>query len=237
MKLSLNDISLLQMITRRFYRETRVREMRKKLLAQRGIFCVDPDGILDDIDAEPPVRFYGKVTTGPSLHVGRFSYFGWGQIGPYVSVGRFCSIANGIMIGSGNHPFEWLSTSPFFFSTDHNASNTNIQDYPPNLEQTVIGNDVWIGYGAILLQGVKIGDGAVIGAGAVVTRDVPAYAMVGGVPAKTIRYRFDPDMIKELLKLQWWNRSPDELSELPYTDVRACLAKLASEPKRKKRRN
>jgi len=92
----------------------------------------------------------------------------------------------------------------------------------------VIGNDVWVGAAALVLKGVTVGDGAVIGAGSVVTKDVPPYAIVTGNPAQIIRYRFDDATIKRLLSSTWWNREPEFIATLPLGDVEACLKMLES---------
>lgn len=123
-------------------------------------------------------------------------------------IGKFCSIACGakFLFNSANHSLKSLSTYPFpIFYDVWGLKNLKVTDAWDNKGDIVIGNDVWIGFEAIILSGVKIGDGAIIGARAVVTKDVPPYTIVGGVPAKIIRKRFDDNTIDKLLKLKWWN--------------------------------
>lgn len=123
-------------------------------------------------------------------------------------IGKYCSIACGakFMFTSGNHNMKSLSTYPFpIFYEEWGLSSADITDAWDNNGDIVIGNDVWIGYEAIIMQGVHIGDGAIIGIRAVVTKDVPPYTIVGGIPAKEIRKRFSEEVIAQLIKLQWWN--------------------------------
>jgi virginiamycin A acetyltransferase len=122
-------------------------------------------------------------------------------------IGKFCSIACGakFIMTSANHTLKSLSTYPFPIFYDEWDETSNPVDAWDNRGDIVIGNDVWIGYEAVILSGVQIGDGAIIGTRAVVTKDVPPYTIVGGVPAKLIRKRFDDDKIAALQKLQWWN--------------------------------
>lgn len=123
-------------------------------------------------------------------------------------IGKFCSIACGakFLFTSGNHNLKSLSTYTFpIFYEEWGLDIGNICDAWNNKGDIIIGNDVWIGYEAIIMSGVKIGDGAIIGARAVVTKDVPPYTIVGGVPAKIIRKRFDDKTIEKLLKLKWWD--------------------------------
>ena len=127
------------------------------------------------------------------------------------SIGKFCSIGPGVRCGMGVHPSkQFVSTHPIFFSNLKQAQISFAdKSYFEELKPIKIGNDVWIGANAVILDGVNIGDGAIIGAGAVVNKDVPPYAIVGGVPAKIIRYRFTEKQIEFLLQDQWWNK-PEE---------------------------
>lgn len=123
-------------------------------------------------------------------------------------IGKYCSIACGakFMFTSSNHKMSSLSTYPFpLFFEEWGLDRSNVTDAWDNNGDIVIGNDVWIGYEAVIMQGVHIGDGAIIATRAVVTKDVPPYTIVGGVPAKEIKKRFPEEIIKKLLELQWWN--------------------------------
>ena len=128
-------------------------------------------------------------------------------------IGKFCSIACGakFLFNSANHTLRSLSTYPFALLYEKwNMQKENIKDSWDNKGNIVIGNDVWIGYNAIILSGVTIGDGAIIATGAVVTKDVPAYTIVGGVPAKKIKKRFSDEIIQRLQEMKWWDW-PEEL--------------------------
>lgn len=131
-------------------------------------------------------------------------------------IGKFCSIACGarFIFNSANHTLSSLSTYPFpLFFEEWNLNIKNVTDSWDNKGDIVIGNDVWIGYEAVIMSGVKIGDGAIIGTRAVVTKDVPAYTIVGGVPAKTIRTRYDDSTIKKLMQIEWWNWSKEKIAD------------------------
>lgn len=132
----------------------------------------------------------------------------------HADVGKFCSIAPGVVIGLGQHPVHFAATHPAFYSTSQPILKTyaEVDHYEP-FRRTMVGHDVWIGQNALVSDGVTIGDGAVIAAGSVVTDDVPPYAIVGGVPARILRYRFDESVVREIHKLQWWNMSDNELKE------------------------
>jgi acetyltransferase-like isoleucine patch superfamily enzyme len=129
----------------------------------------------------------------------------------HADIGKFCSIAEGVTVGLGRHPLNYVSTHPAFYSATQPLAKTFAkQDNFSPFTGTKIGHDVWIGQRAMIADGVTIGTGAVIAAGSVVTKDVPPYAVVGGIPARIIRYRFDENTIKELLKTKWWEM-PDDL--------------------------
>lgn len=131
-------------------------------------------------------------------------------------IGKFCSIACGarFLFTSANHAMHSLSTYPFpIFWEQWGLQAKNVTDAWDNKGDIVIGNDVWIGYEAVILSGVTIGDGAVIGARAVVTKDVAPYTIVAGVPAKPIKKRFSDEVITDLTKIQWWNWSKERISQ------------------------
>lgn len=135
-------------------------------------------------------------------------------------IGKFCSIACGtkFLFNCANHTLKSLSTYTFpLFYEEWELEKSNITTAWDNKGDLVIGNDVWIGYEAVIMTGVHIGDGAIIAARAVVTKDVPPYPIVGGTPAKEIRKRFDTEMIHQLLKLKWWDWSTYKIRQcLPY---------------------
>ena len=144
--------------------------------------------------------------------LGAYSYIGRGTQLIYASVGKFCSISGNVLIGMGHHTLSYLSTSPIFTEKNNGTGHswTDRESLLP-YKLVTIGNDVWIGTRAMVLGGVTIGDGAVIGAGAIVTKDVPPFAIVAGVPARIVRYRFSEEIIARLEVMQWWNLSDEVL--------------------------
>lgn len=144
----------------------------------------------------------------PNYKIGRGTYsddlkvFSWGE-GSVLEIGAFCSIAIGVKIFlGGEHRVDWVTTYPFSVLWE---SASSIVGHPKSKGDVIIGNDVWIGTEAVIMSGVKIGDGAVIAARAVVARDVPPYAIVAGNPARVIKMRFTNDIITRLLAVTWWN--------------------------------
>lgn len=149
------------------------------------------------------------------------------------SIGRYCSIAPNVTIGDSNHPMDWLSTNPFqygnshLFDVFHKGQEFDFLKFTSNRKLvTVIGHDVWIGSNVIILQDVNIGHGAIVAAGSIVTRDVPPYAIVAGVPAKIIRYRFPDQTIEKLLTLQWWNYQADTLIGVQFDQINTAIQQI-----------
>ena len=147
--------------------------------------------------------------------IGKGTYIAQNSIISYTTIGKFCSIGPNLICGWGIHPTNGISTSPYFYSTKkQNGSSISLNDKIEERLPIEIGNDVFIGMNVTILDGVKIGDGAIIGAGAVVTKDIPPYAIVGGVPATIKKYRFSGDVIDKLLKIKWWDWDEDKLLEV-----------------------
>jgi len=176
-------------------------------------------------------RLLSDLVTNPNIIVGRYSYYsgwyhghGFDDCARYLMtepgvdrliIGDFCSIGSGaafIMAGNQGHRNDWASSFPFFYMPEVPHFAGAVDAFQP-AGDTVIGNDVWIGSEAIIMSGVKIGDGAVIGTRALVTRDVEPYAIVGGNPARVIRKRFDDDSIAMLLEMKWWDWDDARLGE------------------------
>ena len=150
------------------------------------------------------------------VKIGRMSYVAEGAQLGYCNIGAYSSIGPHSRIGGlGQHPTQFISTHPAFYSTHRQAGQSfSKTEKIDELQKTVLGNDVWVGVNAVILDGCRIGDGAIVAAGAVVTKDVPAYAIVGGVPAKLLRYRFTKEVIDALTAWCWWNYSDEVLASL-----------------------
>lgn len=178
------------------------------------------------------IVYLKSVVTDPNIEVGDYTIYNdfvhdprdfeknnvlyhYPVNGDRLKIGKFCSIACGakFLFTSGNHTLRSLSTYTFpIFFEEWGLDPKDISSAWDNKGDIVIGNDVWIGYEAVVLSGVTIGDGAVIGTRAVVTKDVPPYTIVGGVPAKPIRKRFDEDIISRLQALRWWDWDEERIA-------------------------
>lgn len=159
---------------------------------------------LDDIEHNNLIYIMKKYYY---IDIGVYSYGCYkvdGAIEPGTIIGRFCSFAPGVRIGGLNHPVYWVTTHPILYNRNYGFT----EDKTIKSKPVVIEDDVWVGFNAIILGGVKIGKGAVIGAGSVVTKDVPPYSIVAGNPAKVIKYRFSSEEISALNDINWcsWNR-------------------------------
>jgi chloramphenicol O-acetyltransferase type B len=152
------------------------------------------------------------------VSIDRFSYIARNSRLSMVKIGSFCSLGPETLAGTGNHPVDHLSTSPVFYSTMKQCGGTfALKDCIEERQTIEIGHDTWLGARVFIRDGVKIGNGAIVAAGSVVVKDVPDYAIVGGVPARIIRFRYPPDVIEKLLEIQWWRWSEAKLREAqPY---------------------
>lgn len=190
------------------------------------------------------VVFLKNLITNPNIQVGDYTYFD-GRDNPEsfeqnnvifarsskLIIGKFCQIAYGtkFFLSDANHQMSGFSTYPFFIFGTHNEACSQWKDYNIDLSSkgdTFIGNDVWFGHESVIMPAVTIGDGAIIGARAVVTKDVPSYAIVAGNPAKVVRYRFSQDVIAQLCDIQWWNWDYDTITQHIPDIVGADISKL-----------
>lgn len=185
----------------------------------------------DEIYPMPGVKrvvFLKNVIKNPKITVGDYSYYDNAEkpeafeenvlyLYPFskdqLMIGKFCAIASGVkfLMNGANHLINSLSTYPF--PIFQNGWEKHLNQNWPFKGDTVIGNDVWIGYESVIMPGVKIGDGAIISAMSVVTKDVPPYTIVGGNPAREIRKRFSPEVTEALLQIQWWNWPIEKITQ------------------------
>jgi len=177
----------------------------ERLFSKSSIFAFIHKSIIDPTSA---VLFGSKVYWS---EIERYTFIGNNCFVIHSTIGSFCSIAGNVMIGGGKHPLNFVSTSPVFYS-ERNVlkkcfNKIDFEEY----DKTIIGNDVWIGSNAFIKGGVRIGHGSVIGAHAVVTKDIEPYSIVVGNPAKIVRKRFDDATIDKLLKTKWWDLNEELL--------------------------
>jgi acetyltransferase-like isoleucine patch superfamily enzyme len=145
---------------------------------------------------------------GVDMHntvVGDYSYIGRNSIVHNTTIGKFSSIGPNAVIGYGEHPVNFVSTSPVFYQSTTSFDIKPQKDYFFGHQGVDIGSDVWIGANCFLRNGIKVGHGAIIGAGAVVTKDVPPYAVITGVPGSIRKFRFSDEVVEKLLAIEWWN--------------------------------
>jgi acetyltransferase-like isoleucine patch superfamily enzyme len=197
-----------------------------------GTIRLNPGARIIESRVLGPVFLNRLSQIGPNVSVGK--YFGMNEncFVARATVGAFCAIGARTAINPFNHPVDWLSIHEFQY---HPRSFDWVPEYNDfgRLERTsemfrhvTVGNDVWTGHNVNILPGVSVGDGAVIGAGSVVTKDVPPFAIVAGAPATVRRMRFPERTVERLLRLKWWELELSELSGLPFRDVDLCLDRI-----------
>ncbi len=173
-----------------------------------------------------------RNTSINEVKLGDFTYIAENSKLSKTNVGKFCSIGPDCRIGIGKHPSNtFVSTHPIFFSTLKQSQISFVdKNYFEEYKEINIGNDVWIGANAIIVDGVNVSDGAIIAAGAVVTKDIPPFAIVGGVPSKIIKYRFTKSEIDKLLKIKWWNNEINVIKKnvLKYHNISEFLKSIPS---------
>lgn len=215
-----------------------------------ALICTD-DIIQDGISVNPNALIIGETVFEAPIQLSNGVYREVEKIGAFTytngnfdskrvkQIGRHCMISQDVTLGTYYHFYNLLCANNVFATSQGQFKYPQLNKYTNTTENfdsmmrhgikhgsIIIGNDVWIGMRAIVMNGVTIGDGAVIGAGAVVTKDVPPYAIVGGVPAKIIKYRFPKTVIEKLLELKWWEYPPEIMSNLDLSDVIGSLAEL-----------
>lgn len=146
-----------------------------------------------------------------NISIGKFTTLGIdNHLHGNITIGKYCQLGVNVAIHSTNHPISYLST--YINNRLFNGELKKLKE----INSITIGNDVWVGHGAILLGGINIGNGVIIAAGSVVTKDVPPYAIVAGTPAKVLKFRFDEQVIEEIKALKWWNLNKDELDKIKH---------------------
>ncbi|MBN2894196.1 MAG: CatB-related O-acetyltransferase [Bacteroidales bacterium] len=189
-------------------------ELNKKINNfERDDIFVSPFFMVEATVLSAHVRLYGRGKIANSS-VGEYTYIHSDTTIAYAEIGKFCSIAQNNIIAQGEHPVNFISTHPLFYSKNAPWKNKfSDREIVQEHSKVVIGNDVWVGAGCYIKDGINIGNGSIIASGSVVVKDVPDFAIVGGIPAKLIKYRFSEEIITQLLDLKWWDYDIDILKK------------------------
>lgn len=164
----------------------------------------------------------GDTSSLGSCSIGYATYIASGCNIHYAKIGKFCAIGKNVQICLGKHPIDYVSIHPAFYSLEKQSGFTYTDKQRYEEHEFVddekkyvvdIGNDVWIGNNVMIMDGITVGDGAIIASGAIVTKDVPAYSIVMGQPARVNKFRFSEEVVKRLLEIEWWNWEPDYIRE------------------------
>ena len=169
------------------------------------------------VDYKSKISCKAKVNRGAKLYnstVGSFSYIGPKSEIIFTDIAKYCSIADNCSIGLPSHSMKNISTSPIFTAKKNGTKYSWVEkNKKSEYLRTIIGNDVWIGTRVMIMGGIKIGNGAIIGAGSIVTKDIPDYAIAVGVPAIVIKTRFEKQIIEKLSEIKWWDKSEEKIKE------------------------
>jgi acetyltransferase-like isoleucine patch superfamily enzyme len=194
-----------------------------------GIMRLNPGAKIIKATIAGPLYLNRNTQVGPDVSAGKYVGMNESCFIARATIGGFCAIGARTAINPFNHPTDWLSTNEFqyhpksFDWVDEYNNFERLERTPDMFAPVTIGSDVWTGHNVNVMAGVNVGDGAVIAAGSVVTKDVPPYAIVAGVPASIKRFRFPDKTIERLLRVKWWDLELSQLSGLPFRDIDRCL--------------
>jgi acetyltransferase-like isoleucine patch superfamily enzyme len=196
-----------------------------------GVLKLSPQTRIYHSSFESAMQLGQNTQVGPDVHTGAYFTMGEDCYIARANVGRYVSIGGRVAVNPFAHPVDWLSISEFQYhpvAWDWMEEWKAVEKLPRSslFKYVTIGNDVWMGHNVNVMGNTTIGDGAIVAASAVVTHDVPPYAIVGGVPARLIRYRFPDRTIERLVAVRWWDLPLIRLSGLPFNDIEGCLDRL-----------